>query len=99
LPKYHSEWRQIALVESGDNNLEYDCRATHGGAIMRSYFMIVAWAVFGMFVATHIASTQNQITVDTGCIMSCPKQTAEADNGIGVPPPIDPDDINDNDGN
>jgi len=66
---------------------------------MRSYLMIVAWAVFGMFVTTHIASTQNQIIMAAGCIIGCSKQTAEADNGIGVPSPIDPDDVNDDDGN
>jgi len=65
---------------------------------MRSHFLIVAWAVLAMFVAAHLVSANDRLTGMAACSVTCSGQTPEADNGIGVPPPTDPDDVND-DGN
>jgi hypothetical protein len=98
LPKYHLEWRQIALANSATTIWNMTA-GLQRGAIMRSYFMIVAWAIFTTFVATHIVSTQDQMVVAAGCVIGCSNQPAEADNGLGVPPPIDPNDDDDDDDN
>ena len=70
LPKYHAQWRQIALAESSNKN----CNITAGvqiEAIMRAYIMIVALPAFAMFALVYMARTQDRTHARFNCTVDC----------------------------
>jgi len=70
LPKYHSQWRQIALAESSNKN----CNITAGcqiEAIMRAYIMIMALPAFAMFALVNMARTQDRTYAGFNCTVDC----------------------------
>jgi hypothetical protein len=64
---------------------------------MRAHIMITVLAALAMFAVAHTASTQSRVIGAPDCTVDCSTYEAQADNGIGVRLPIDPDD--DDDGN
>jgi hypothetical protein len=64
---------------------------------MRAYLVIAALAALAVLVIAHEATTPDPTFGALACTAGCSGHAADIDNGIGVGPPINPDDVDDGD--
>jgi hypothetical protein len=65
-------------------------------ASMRAYIVIGALIVLAISARIYTANTQDRTSAGLNCTVDC---SDEVDNGIGVPPPLNPADDDDDDNN